>query len=75
MRARHRAAEEVLVTRVTVTIHWWVIPPIIVVLALWGATLPKGHGDFDMVTPLLRLAIVVGGLLLAGGILVGKLVF
>lgn len=38
----------------TITLHWWDIPILLVALACTLPMLLKSHGDYDMVTSLLK---------------------
>lgn len=56
----------------TITLHWWVLPLLLLAVGIAVPAMLKTHGDWDMVTPLLRLAIFCGCALGALGIVVGR---
>lgn len=55
----------------TITLHWWLIPIILVVFAIIGLAAAKPTSDWDVVTPLLAIAFSAACLLGAGLFILG----
>jgi len=56
---------------ITVTIHWWYLPLLFVVAALFVPYFFRERGDYDFGTPLLGLAVFAALVMAALGILIG----
>lgn len=57
----------------TITLAWWTLPIAFVVLGIVGAfVFGRSRGDYDMVSPLLGLGCILGGLIAAVALLIGK---
>jgi ACR3 family arsenite efflux pump ArsB len=59
----------------TITLSWWVIPIVIFIIGIIGARLIKDHGDYDFLSPFLRLGCVLIGSAAAAGMVIAKLYF
>lgn len=56
----------------TITLAWWWIPVVLVILAGWFFFTATPSGDYDFVTPIIGALVAIGLLAAAGAFMLGR---